>query len=276
MALLWTRGCMYLSKLECFQIHAQERECWITCCQLPLSWGASLNYTLNWSYAPGIAFHKSKARFSTFSSAPLCAARCSIRNNLHFSSSAHTGRSASWVAANNQHSMCAISPLYSGCMCVQNSLWNNTLLSCSFAQDSWELHIIHPRELDFSLLRYPRAVTDCSWVKLPQLGRISNENSSYILHLGCTNFSLREGNGTPLQYSCLENPMDGGPCGLQSMGSRRVGHDWATSLPLFTFMHWRRKWHPIPVFLPGESQERGSLVGCRLWGRTELDTTEAT
>ena len=41
-------------------------------------------------------------------------------------------------------------------------------------------------------------------------------------------------------------------------------------------MHWRREWQPTPVFLPGESQGRGSLVGCRLWGRTELDTTEAT
>ena len=63
---------------------------------------------------------------------------------------------------------------------------------------------------------------------------------------------------------------------LQSMGSLGVGHDWATSLPLFTFMHWRRKRQPTPVSLPGESQGRGSLVGCRLWGRTELDTTEAT
>ena len=62
---------------------------------------------------------------------------------------------------------------------------------------------------------------------------------------------------------------------LQSMGSHRVGHDQATSLSLFTFMHWRR-WQPTPVFLPGESQGRGSLVGCRLWGRTESDTTEAT
>ena len=41
-------------------------------------------------------------------------------------------------------------------------------------------------------------------------------------------------------------------------------------------MHWRRKWQPTPVSLPGESQGRGSLVGCRLWGRTESDTTEAT
>ena len=57
------------------------------------------------------------------------------------------------------------------------------------------------------------------------------------------------------------------PGGLQSMGSRRVGHDWAASLSLFTFMHWRRKWQPTPVFLPGESQGRESLMGCRLWGR---------
>ena len=65
------------------------------------------------------------------------------------------------------------------------------------------------------------------------------------------------------------------PGGLLSMGSRRVGHDWATSLSIFTFMHWRRKWQPTPVFLPGESQGWGSLAGCHLWGRTESDTTEA-
>ena len=66
------------------------------------------------------------------------------------------------------------------------------------------------------------------------------------------------------------------PGRLQSMGSLGVGHDWVTSLSLFTFMHWRRKWQPTPVFLPGESQGRGSLVGCHLWGRTESDTTEVT
>ena len=125
--------------------------------------------------------------------------------------------------------------------------------------------------------------------------------------------SPRGGHGDPLQCSCLENPLDRGAWwatahwvthsqirlrwkamaphsrtlawkippveksgGLQSMGSLRVGHDWATSLSHFTFMHWRRKWQPTPVFLPGESQGQQSLVGCRLWGRTELDTTEAT
>ena len=57
------------------------------------------------------------------------------------------------------------------------------------------------------------------------------------------------------------------PGRLQSMGSLRVRQGWATSLSLFTFMHWRRKWQPTPVFLPGESQGLGSLMGFCLWGR---------
>ena len=63
---------------------------------------------------------------------------------------------------------------------------------------------------------------------------------------------------------------------LQSMQSRRVGHDWVTSLSLFTFMHWRRRRQPTPVFLPGEFQGWGSLVGCCLGDCTESDTTEVT
>jgi len=66
------------------------------------------------------------------------------------------------------------------------------------------------------------------------------------------------------------------PGRLQSMGSLTVGHDRETSLSLFTFIHWRKKWQPTPLFLPGESQGRGSLVGCHLRGRTESDTTEVT
>jgi len=54
------------------------------------------------------------------------------------------------------------------------------------------------------------------------------------------------------------------PGRLQSMGSLRVRQDWATSLSLSlsTFMPWRRKWQPTPVFLPGESNGQRSLVGC--------------
>ena len=70
---------------------------------------------------------------------------------------------------------------------------------------------------------------------------------------------------TPLQYSCLENPMDGGAW-------QAAVHEVAKSQTqlndfTFTFLHWRRKWQPTPVFLPGESQG---------WGRTESDTTEVT
>ena len=79
-------------------------------------------------------------------------------------------------------------------------------------------------------------------------------------------------NGTPLQYSCLENPMDGGAWKAAVHGVAE-GRTWLSD---FTFMRWRRKWQPTPVFLPGESQGRGSLVGCHLWGCTESDTTEVT
>ena len=61
------------------------------------------------------------------------------------------------------------------------------------------------------------------------------------------------------------------PGRLQSMESLRVGHDWATSLLLFTFMHWRRKWQPTPVFLPGESQGRGNLWAA-IYGLTQSRT----
>ena len=81
-----------------------------------------------------------------------------------------------------------------------------------------------------------------------------------------------EGNGTPLQYSCLENPMDGGTWKAAVHGVA----EGRTRLSDFTLTHWRRKWQPTPVFLPGESQGWGSLVGCCLWGLTELDTTEVT
>ena len=71
-----------------------------------------------------------------------------------------------------------------------------------------------------------------------------------------------------------KNPMDGGVWWAAVHG---VAESW-TQLGnfTFTFTHWRRKWQPTPAFLPGESQGEGSLVGCRLWGRTGSDTTEVT
>ena len=67
-----------------------------------------------------------------------------------------------------------------------------------------------------------------------------------------------------LQYSCLENPMNGG---AWQAAVHRIAKS-RTRLSDFTFTHWRRIWQPTPGFLPGESQRQRSLVGCRLWGRT--------
>ena len=98
----------------------------------------------------------------------------------------------------------------------------------------------------------------------------------FIHFLVCFSRSFGEGNGTPLRYSWLENPRGRGAWWAAVHGVQRVGHDWATSLSLLTFMHWRRQWQTTPVFLPGESQGQGSLVGCCLWGRTESNMTEVT
>ena len=65
------------------------------------------------------------------------------------------------------------------------------------------------------------------------------------------------------------------PGGLHSMGSLRVRHDWATSLSLFTFLHWRRKWQPTPVFLPGESQGRLPSMGSHRVGHDWSDLAAA-
>ena len=93
---------------------------------------------------------------------------------------------------------------------------------------------------------------------------------------GCCVQSLEKAMAPHSSTLAWKVPWTEEPGRLRSVGLLRVGHDCATSLSRFTFMYWRRKWQPTPVFLPGESQGWGSLVGCRLWGRTESDTTEAT
>ena len=85
------------------------------------------------------------------------------------------------------------------------------------------------------------------------MGSLESDTTEWLpfhFSLSC----IGEGNGNPLQCSCLENPKDGGAWWAAVHGVARVGHDWMTSLSLFTLMHWRRKWQPTPVFLPGESQ----------------------
>ena len=109
-------------------------------------------------------------------------------------------------------------------------------------------------------------------LSLTKEARIYNGEKTISLTSGAG--KTGEGNGTPLQYSCLENPMSGGAWWAAVHGvakSRAQLSDFT-----FTFMHWRRKWQPTPSFLPGESQGRGSLVGFGLWGHTESDMTEVT
>ena len=106
--------------------------------------------------------------------------------------------------------------------------------------------------------------------------RLNNNNKSLIQIIISLKRLSEKAMATHSSTLAWKIPRAEEPGRLQSMGSWRVGHDWATSLSLFTFMHWRRKWQPTPVFLPGASQGRGSLVGCRLWSCTESDTTEAT
>ena len=71
--------------------------------------------------------------------------------------------------------------------------------------------------------------------------------------------------------SCHDLP----PCYV-CLGASLVAQVGSTRLSDFTFIHWRRKRQPTPVFLLGEFQGQGSLVDCHLWGRTESDTTEVT
>ena len=108
--------------------------------------------------------------------------------------------------------------------------------------------------------------------------QIRGSNLSFLWLLHCRWILYHWATGKPHSYIRLvamaphsstlawKIPWTEEPGRLQSMGSLRVRHDWETSLSLFTFMHWRRQWHPTPVLLPGKSHGRRSLVGCSLWG----------
>ena len=127
---------------------------------------------------------------------------------------------------------------------------------------------------DATFLRATKPVRHNYWAQMWQL--LKPELSlEPVLHNERSHWNEKPWQWHPTPVLLPGNPIEE-PGRLQSMGSLRVGHDWATSLSLFTFMHWRRKWQPTAEFLPGESQGWGSLVGCCLWGHTKSDTTEAT
>ena len=79
----------------------------------------------------------------------------------------------------------------------------------------------------------------------------------------------------PTPVLLLANSMVGGAWWAAVHGVTR-SRTRLSDFPFTFHFHALEKWQPTPVFLPGESQGRGSLVGCHLWGRTQSDTTEAT
>ena len=96
------------------------------------------------------------------------------------------------------------------------------------------------------------------------------------MFLGTYAFLIGEGNDTPLHSLAWKIPWIEEPGCLQSRGSWRVWHNWVTSLSLFTFIYWRRKWQPTQVFLPGKFHGQRSLAGYSPWGCKESDMTEHT
>ena len=102
------------------------------------------------------------------------------------------------------------------------------------------------------------------------------------LHFHSSLSCIEEGNGNPLQCSCLENPRDGGAWWAAVYGVAQ-SRTWLTRLSssssrlywvLIVYFPWRRKWKSTPVLLPGKSHGQMSLVHYSLWGCKELDMTE--
>ena len=125
----------------------------------------------------------------------------------------------------------------------------------------------------------PSFICMCVCVCVSYMSPYSNNVYTHVdiyLNIYIYAYILGAGNGTPLQYSCLETPMDGGAWQAAVHGASKSWTRLNDFTFTFHFMHQRRKWQSTPVFLPGESQGQGGLVGCHLWGRTESDMTEAT
>ena len=131
------------------------------------------------------------------------------------------------------------------------------------------MNLKHPHDLVILM----RQETTVNYLKELEVRQLDKQHTA---DTWCISQELEKAMATHSSPLAWKIPWTEEPGRLQSMGWWRVGHGWATSLSLFAFVHWRRKWQPTPVFLPGESLGQQSLVGCCLWGRTELDTTDAT
>ena len=82
-------------------------------------------------------------------------------------------------------------------------------------------------------------------------------NTTGRLHFHFSLSCIGEGNGNPLQCSCLENPKDGGMCrGIKKKSPDAITHPFKQPSERRA---WRRQWQPTPVLLPGKSHGPGRL-----------------
>ena len=126
-----------------------------------------------------------------------------------------------------------------------------------------------------AVLSYQAHLKILSSEKFLILARQKHQRCSY-LHISYLFLLFGEGNGTLLQYSCLENPMDGGAWQAAVHGVTRSRTQLSNFAFTFHFPALEKEMATHSSVLAWRIQGRGSLVGCRLWGRTELDTTEVT
>ena len=101
------------------------------------------------------------------------------------------------------------------------------------------------------------SVCTCTYIHTKVSGRVTTMSLLVIIN-SQVGLSSEKAMATHSSTLAWKIPWMEEPGRLQSMGSRRVGHNWVTSLSLFTFMRWRRKWQPTPVFLPWESHDGGA------------------
>ena len=131
--------------------------------------------------------------------------------------------------------------------------------------------LLEPKILVLSLISYYSRI--CFF---PTSSQSASLNSFPLTCILICFFPLLYGNLWKRQCSPLQNSEEPWEVGCRPWGREESDTTERLHFHFSLFMHWRRKWQPTPVFLPGESQGRGSLVGCHLWGRTESDTAEAT
>ena len=98
------------------------------------------------------------------------------------------------------------------------------------------------------------------------------KNAQTTAQLHSSHTLVGEGNGTPLQYSCLENPVDGGAWKAAVHGVTKSQTRLSDFPFTFTFMHWRRKWQPTPVFSCLENPRDGGAWWAAVYGVTQSRT----